>query len=208
MPLTLMTAQGDMSSGLLPSDTAFQYGSSGSAGAPTAVGGPRVLLNKQFFAQSAPKVPGGTGADNVLAVYSIPANTFDAAGRSVTIRAVGSIATGTHTKDVKIIFNATTAVVGSTVTGGTTIADTGSYATTGATGFMLEATVTKDGAAGTNTQTGVNVANLIGATSPALLAPVAITATENAAILVAVTGNAGTTAADIGLNLLEIVGRC
>src|ERR1700732_4483150 len=108
----LWSAQGDVST--LPSETVFQYGNSVANGPPQATGGPRILLNKQNFAQAAPVNPGATGADNVLAVYSLPANTFDIAGRSISIRAMGSIATGTNNKTVKIIFNPATAVVGST----------------------------------------------------------------------------------------------
>lgn len=211
MPAIFLTEQGDLSGAALPSDTAFQYGGSVVNGPPQALGGPRVLLNKQNFAQAAPQNPGATGADNVLAVYSLPANTFDAAGRSISIRAFGSIATGTNNKTVKIIFNPATAVVGSTVgASGSTIASTGVYATTGATGFSLEAIVTKDSATA-NKQTGINVQNIIGATTSTadgLLSPVAITAVESASILIAVTGNAGTTATDIGLLLLEVTARC
>lgn len=208
MPVTFMTAQGDLSSVGLPSDTSFQYGASGATGPAQALGGPRVLLNKQFFPQATPKNPGATGADNVLAIYSLPANTFDIAGRSISIRAVGSLANNTNAKTIKLIFNATTAVVGSTVTGGSTIASTGAFVTGVATGFSVEGEVFKTGVTGSNTQTGVNTYNMVGATSAVLLAPVAITATENKAILIAVTGNAATTATDIGLLLLEVTARC
>jgi hypothetical protein len=208
MPLTLFTAQGDTSSAGLPSDTSFAYGASGATGPAQAVGGPRVLLSKQFFPQAAPKNPGATGADNVLAVYSLPANTFDTSGRSISIRAVGLLANNANVKTVKLIFNATTAVVGSTVTGGSTVASTSTFSTAVATGFSIEGEVFKTGVAGANTQTGVNSYNLVGATSVQLLAPVAATAAENKAILIAVTGNAATTATDIGLLLLEVTARC
>src|ERR1700729_3196625 len=201
MPLILYTAQGDTSSASLPSDTAFQYGSSDLTGPAQAVGGPRILLNKQNFAAATPKNPGATAADNVLAVYSIPANTFDNAGRTVAVRAMGSLAANGNTKTIKIIFNPSTAVVGSTVgSGGTTIASTGAFATSAGAAFALEALVVKDSTTA-NKQTGVNVQNLVGVTNAQMLAPAAITATESGAILVAVTGNAATTAADIGLVL-------
>lgn len=206
MPAILWSEQGDLAS--LPSDTSFQYGGSVVNGPPQATGGARIQLLKTLFAQAAPQNPGATGADNVLAVYSLPANTFDTASRSIKIRAVGSFAGNTNAKTVKIIFNATTAVVGSTVTGGSTIASTGAYVVGTATGFSIEAEVYKLGAAGSNTQTGVNASNLVGATNAAILAPVAITAKENANILIAVTGNAATTATDIGLLVLEVTARC
>jgi hypothetical protein len=148
--------------------------------------------------------PGATGADNVLAVFSIPANAFSAAGKMVSITANGSFAANGNTKTVKIIFNPATAVVGSTVgSGGTTIASTGAVATNNA-GWQLSASVTKYGIANSNTQLGVNLQNQAGATAVAILAPADITAVENAAILVAVTGDAATTATDILLNLLQV----
>lgn len=148
--------------------------------------------------------PGATGADNVLAVYSIPAGAFSAAGKMVTITANGSFAGNGDTKTVKIIFNPATAVVGSTVgTGGTTIASTGAVATNGG-GWQLSAAVTKYGAAGSNTQLGVNLQNQSGAAADVLLAPAAITAVESGAILIAVTANAATTATDVLLSMLQI----
>lgn len=204
-----LTAQGDISSTAFPGEFTFQYGNSISIGPAQATGGPRVLLNKQAFSASAPQSPGATGADNVLAVYSLPGLTFDIANRSLRIRAVGEVANNTNSKTIKIIFNPATAVVGSTVgTGGTTIASTGAYTTTGATGFSIEGEVIKIGATGSNTQVGLNMDNQIGATVPALLVPVAITAVESANILIAITGNAGTTATDIGLCLMEVSARC
>jgi hypothetical protein len=148
--------------------------------------------------------PGATGADNVLAVYSIPANSFDQAGRGVTITAMGGYAANGNTKTVKIIVGAASAVVGSTIgSGGTTIASTGAVTTNGA-GFSLQASVFKYGAAGSNTQQGIHNGTQSGSAVAALITPSALTLVESAPILVAVTGNAATTATDIALNLLEV----
>lgn len=147
--------------------------------------------------------PGATGADNVLAVYAIPANTFDTEGRTIYLSAFGSFAANTNNKRLKIIFNPTAAVVGSTVSGGTTICDTGTVATNG-TGWAIQANVYKYGAAGSNTQLGIHQQAQIGAAVASLLVPQALTATESGMILIAVTGNATTTATDILLNRLEI----
>lgn len=148
--------------------------------------------------------PAATGADNVLAVFSIPAGAFSVAGKMVIITAAGSFATNGNTKELKIIFNPATAVVGSTVgNGGTTIADSGAV-TTSAGGWALGATVTKYGAAGSNTQIGVNTISQTKSTVDALLAPAAITAIESGAILIAITGNATTTATDILFNMLQV----
>ena len=208
MALTFMTAQGDVSSTGMPSDVSFQYGSSDLVGPALAFGGPRILLNKQNFPAASPVNPGATGADNVLAVYSLPANTLDAGGRTISVRAMGSLAGNTNSKTLKIIFNPSTAVVGSTVgSGGTTIAATNAFATGSGVAWAIEGMVIKDSSTA-NRQTSLNPINAIGAGTSNLTAPTAITANESAAILIAVTGNAATTATDIGLILMEVTARC
>ena len=158
-------------------------------------------INRQLSAAGVS--PGATGADNVLAVYSLPANAFDVLGRGLGITAQGSFGATGNNKRVKIIFNATTAVVGSTVTGGTTVADTGTVTTNGG-GWSVQANVFKYGAAGSNTQIGLHQQCQVGAAVSALLAPALITATESGSILIAITGNATTTASDIVFNFAEI----
>ena len=189
--------KGNVPWGFSPNSSATQFGSG--LAAAREVG----TINLQL--SSAGISPGATAADNVLAFYSIPAGSFDAATRGIYITAVGSFATGTNTKQIKIIFNPATAVVGSTVgSGGTTIADSGSYNTTGACAWQLTAAVYKYGVAGSNTQFGIHYSAQIAAVTRALVVPTAITAVESGAILIAVTGAAGTTASDILFNFLEI----
>jgi hypothetical protein len=148
--------------------------------------------------------PGATAADNVLAVFSIPANSFDQAGRGIAISAAGGFGATTNNKRVKIIIGAVSAVVGSTIgSGGTTIADTGTVATNGG-GWQLQASVFKYGAAGSNTQAAVHNQAQMGSATAALLAPSALTLAENLPILVAVTGNATTATTDIALGVLEV----
>ena len=161
-----------------------------------------VTVNASGIAASA------TGADNVLAVFSIPANTFDGisnTNRGLSFVAIGSSGGNTNNKRVKIIYNATTAVVGSAVSGGTLIADTGTFSSSGAA-WSLAAQVFKYGAAGSNTQLAIHNAAQVGAAVSALIAPQAVTAVESGSILVAVTGNAATTASDISLNFFEPMG--
>ena len=148
--------------------------------------------------------PTGTGVDNVLAVYSLPANSFDGIGnRGLTLTAAGAFGSDGNNKRVKIIFNPSAAVVGSTVSGGTTIADTGTVATNGG-GWNLQGSIFKYGVAGSNTQIAVNnSAQAGGAVSP-LLASGAITAVETAPILMCVTGNAAVSTGDIILYWFEI----
>jgi hypothetical protein len=147
--------------------------------------------------------PGSTGNDNVLAAFSIPANAFDIAGRGIVINAQGSLVNNANTKRLKIIFGATTAVIGSAVSGGTAIADSGSVTTIGG-GWSLQASVFKTGNPGSNTQMGLHQQTQLGATVSSLVAPSALTAVESGAILVAVTGAAGTATTDITFNFLQI----
>lgn len=147
--------------------------------------------------------PGTTANDNVLMAFTLPANSFDILGRGITLTAQGSFGATGNNKRVKLIANATTAVVGSAVTGGTTIADTGTVATNGG-GWSVQANVFKTGAAGSNTQLGLHQQAQIGAAVAAMLAPTAIAAVESGPILFALCGNATTAATDILANFLEV----
>ena len=148
--------------------------------------------------------PGSTGNDNVLAAWMIPANLFKSAGVGLQITVMGSVANNTNNKRIKIIAGATTAVVASAVVGGVTIADTGTYATTGQAGFQICAQIFKYGAGGSNTQIALHQNALIGSMNGALLPPAILTLTESASFLMAVTDNATTTTTDIFLNWAEI----
>jgi hypothetical protein len=184
-----------------PSAVATQFGSGVGSGAMFLEEG---NINRQVFG-AAGVSPGGLAADNVIAMFSIPANCFDVAGRGINVTACGKTVTSGTTKDIKIIFGCTTAVVGSTVTGGTTVTDTGSF--TGAAsvgGWQINANIFKFGAAGSNTQYGQTTGIVTGTTHLGINAPVFPTAPENAAILIAVTGNTNTTVTDIVLNFFEV----
>jgi hypothetical protein len=164
--------------------------------------------NLSMQVSSAGLSPGATGADNVIAAFSIPANVFDQAGRCLYFTAQGSFAANGHNKDLKIIFNPASATVGSTVGGsGTTLIDTGTVTQSGG-GWLLEAMVVKYGAANANTQFGLPLGVVTGTTHGGLgtgtTSAQLITATENGAILVAVTGNATTTKTDILLNYFQV----
>jgi hypothetical protein len=148
--------------------------------------------------------PNATGADNVIAVYALPPNAFDAAGRGITIRAVGSFAANGNTKRVKLFFNPASAVIGSTIgASGTLLADTGAVATNNG-GWSLSGGVYKYGGIGSNTQLCVSNDAQAGVVSTGVVIPALATAVESAAILIAVTGNCTTTATDIVFNFLDI----
>lgn len=159
-------------------------------------------LNTQTFGQTANE-PSATGGDYVLAVFSLPASTLASAGQGLTIRASGNYASTTNAKTNKIIWNPSAAVVGSTVTGGTTVATTGALTQSG-TGWFLESVVFKSGS---NTQiTQQTPASAVGAVNLGAGVPAYPTATDTGAILIAVTGNAATATSDINLNLFTVSG--
>lgn len=147
--------------------------------------------------------PGGTAVDSVLAVFSLPANFFDKAGRSLTIEAFGNFAANANTKTVKLWFNATTAVVGAAITGGTLLATTGAVATNNG-GYSVSGNVTKRGAANSNTQVTTSNGAMAGAAAAGVSLAAEAVAVENAPILIAVTGNAATAVGDIIHALLQI----
>ena len=191
------SAIGDIQWNRLPNTTGAQFGSG--AGSIVEEG----TLSKQALGTAVS--PGATGSDYVLAVYSLPASSLDVAGRGVLITAQGSFGATGNNKTIKLIWGATTAVVGSAVTGGTTIATTGVVATNGG-GWAIAANVFKYGVTGSNTQLGLHQQSQTGGTVSALQAPTALTAVESGAILIAVTGNAATATSDILHNFLLVQG--
>ena len=131
--------------------------------------------------------PGGTGQDYVVASFSLPANSLDGiSNRILQFSASGNLAANSNNKTMKLFFNCTTATVGSAVTGGTTIATT-SVSTGSGVGWMLTATVAKYGAPNSNTQIYQETGTIVGTVHGGLGVAGAITATENAPILCAVT---------------------
>ena len=188
-------------SGYDPSTVATQFGSS--TGTFLEEGN----LYREAFLAAGAVVPAATAADNVLAVYSIPANALDGfsgTNRGLTITAAGTFANNANTKTAKIIFAPATAVVGSTVgTGGMTLATTGATSA-GNVGWSLSANVFKVGAANSNTQYAQEMGVIIGTNHGGMGVAVYPTATENAPILIAITGNAATATADILLNFVEV----
>ncbi len=150
--------------------------------------------------------PGSIGNDNVLMSFTLSPNAFDGAAgtnRGLNIAVSGSFGATGNNKEVKIWWGCTTAIVGSAVTGGVAVADSGVVTTNGG-GWALMANIFKYGAPNSNTQLGVHTQAQMGAVVSALLAPVNLTATENAAIIIAVTGNATTVTSDIVLNWVDI----
>jgi hypothetical protein len=164
------------------------------------------VLYKAAYASGSGVSPGATAADNVIGTYTLPANTLNVPGVGgdngpmLRIRAFGHFAANGNNKTVKIIFNPATAALGATVgSGGTTLLSSGVVAIN-ALGFVLEAWVMKVGLPNANTQVGGQVTNIVGATIVSPPVSVYPAAVENADILIAITGNAATTATDIVLD--------
>ena len=197
---SILTSTGDMPLSAQSSSSATIFGGGGYPnGATMNEGG-----NMYRYLSGTGVSPGATGADSVLAVFSMPANSFDITGREIFVSAMGGFASNTNVKRVKLWWGATTAVVGSTISGGTLIADTGNYSTTGAVGWSIAASVFN--ISGVNAQLGIHVSSQMGSAIGPLLSPVTLSANESAAILIAVTGNATTTASDIVCNGFVVTG--
>ena len=147
--------------------------------------------------------PGATGADKILALATIPPNGFDIANRGIAILVAGN-APNNNTKTAKVILNPTAPVLGATVSGGTTIANLTATGAGSTGGWQLQANLFKYGLTGSNTQIALHEAGQAGSILGTLSSPSLTTLAENAAIVVAVTGNATTTATDIVFNFLQI----
>ena len=174
----------------------FNAGIISAAGASTGTIQAAGMINRQV--SSTGVSPGGTAGDYVLASYALPASVFDVAGREIVIIGYGNYAANGSTKEVKIYVNCATATVGSLVTGGTVIGDAGAVTTSGG-GWRLSASVVKYGAGASNTQVSVQNTGL-----SSISASQNLSMTENGTILIAVTGNATSTATDIVFKLLTI----
>lgn len=149
--------------------------------------------------------PAGITNDYVIAVYSLPANSLSLSGKGLEITASGNLGNDAQVKRVKIIMNPTSATLGSIVSGGTTVGDTGSV-TAANVGWVLQSQLYKYGAAGSNTQIAQFLDGSVGLTSLGVGLAAAITGNESGAILFAVTGNATTSVGDISLYNVNIEG--
>lgn len=142
--------------------------------------------------------PAATAGDYVVGVFSLPADAFDQANRCFNAEAWVGFGSNGDTKRWKIFFNPSAAVVGSLITGGTLMFDSGAITTSGGSANG-SGRVVKRGAPGSNTQT-----VLTGSVSSDAAASVDTTAIETAPILVAVTINCTTTASDCVLEDFEV----
>lgn len=153
--------------------------------------------------------PASITNDNVLAAYTVPANSLSAAGKGLEITVAGNFPlTDTQAKRVKLIWNPTSAVVGSAVATNTTsflLGDTGSTTNAGVpAGWIIQSQVYKYGVAGSNTQIGQETGVIVGAIHGGCGLASALTTNESLPILIAVTGNATSSVGDIALYNINI----
>ncbi len=152
--------------------------------------------------------PASITNDNVLAVYTLPASSLNAAGKGVEVTAAGNLGNDSQAKRLKLVWNPTAAVVGSAVATNSTsflLGDTGSTTNAGsACGWCIEGQVYKYGAAGSNTQIGQEIGVIVGSTHGGMGLAAALTTNESLPILIAVTGNATTSVGDISLYNINI----
>ena len=190
----------------LSGTNAFTGANTFTLGGSTGTFGTEGNLNVQVSAAGVSPAAGsaGTPADLVMATYTVPAAAFSAAGKGITVMAAGSFGATANVKLVKLWVNPATAVVGATIgASGVLICSTASVTTNG-TGWQIEGSLFKYGAAGSNTQIGLHNQAQVGAAVASMLAPNLVTATESGAVLVAITGYASTTVTDILFNFLQV----
>ena len=190
----------------LSGTNAFTGANTFTLGGSTGTFGTEGNLNTQFSITGLNPAAGsaGTPADLVMATYTVPAAAFSAAGKGIVITAAGSFGATANVKLVKLWVNPATAVVGATIgASGVLICSTASVTTNG-TGWQIEGSLFKYGAAGSNTQIGLHNQAQVGAAVASMLAPNLVTATESGAVLVAITGYASTTVTDVVFNFLQV----
>ena len=191
MPLPLFsTTIGDVLTNALPSDTACLAGGATAAGGTVKESGN--LWNQTPQGGLAPAAAAG---NYIVALATVPASAFSAAGKTITISAQGNFAANANNKTISIVVNPTAPAVGSVVSGGTTIASTGTVATNGSA-WEIGCDIVKTGALGSNTQSALHFAAQVGAVVAALTQCQSLTLAENAAITVAVVINNATAASD------------
>lgn len=174
-------------------------------GFPVGGDGPGLLPSGNVNVQVSSAGAGNAAdtTDDVLFVYTLPANAFDQANRQLNLLVCGKLAANANSKRAKIYYGCTSAAVGSAVVGGTVIADTGATNGNGV-GWQLSAQITKYGAGGSNTQISQSQP-IVGNAHGGVSVPVLLTAPENAPIIIAVTGSsAASGAGDVLGQLLDV----
>ena len=152
------------------------------AGVKSAFGGGTATFNLSGNISSQPSAAGvgntNDTTEDTLFSFSLPASSLDVPGRALFITAFGTFANNSHSKHARLYF-------------GSEVIDTGANTTTGGLGWVLEMTIMKTGAS-TQTISSQSIAGTVhgGCTQQAGAE------TDTAAILIKVTGQTGTAAAN------------
>lgn len=189
--------------------------SSGTAfGVPTTISQAAIMRASGNFYRNILTVangiqPSATGADKIVDAFTIPAGTFDSAGRGFVATVYGTFGATGNNKLIKVILGATNtnpATNGTvTVTGGTTIGSTGTLTTNGG-GLVLTCQLFKTGAAASNTQESMTTGIVAGSTHAGCGSWTDQTFTEANAQLLVVTVNLTTATTDFTYQGMELTG--
>ena len=149
----------------------------------------------------------GDAADDVLASYTLPRSSLDAARRGLRITAKGRTGPTSNDKRVKLWFDAK--ISEGLVVGGSVIADSGEWVDTtipnNNVGWQLSSNVFKLGSPGSNTQYGQGSA-ILGGIHIGVSLPVFPAGIEAGAIVIALTGSSYSSGAanDLVANWFEV----
>jgi hypothetical protein len=164
-------------------------------------------MNSQFSIQriTGASAPGSITNDNVLAILTVPANIFGPLVGEIAelaFQASGLFGVNGDNKTLKAILNPINPVVGQAVVGGTTLLTTGVVAQSGG-GWNMNGCIVRTGV---NTQLFLNEGTVVGTTHQGTTAAQALAMADSAAIVVVITGNAGTLVGDLNLQYAEMYG--
>ena len=162
-----------------------------------------------FYAAAGTALAGNAAVttNTVLVSVQIPAFAFDGIqNRIASLTAAGTFASNNNNKQINVYFGSDVQTVGQpVVTTNTTLIAPSGVVTTNGGGWSLQAQVMKYGAAGSNTQQGVNQGIIAGSTHLGTSAPVALTANEALPLYLTITGASSTSgnANDVVLQQVE-----
>ena len=147
--------------------------------------------------------PAFLSSDVVLALYTIPANTFDITGRTVTATAWGGFASDATSKHCKLWFSPNIQTVSTTISGGTLLADTLATTSNGG-GWWVSGNITNTSVASTLSYTSNGA--MAGAVSAGMSAPGTTVSATTSPSYITVTGSATNSSTSILLYLFQVTG--
>jgi hypothetical protein len=144
--------------------------------------------------------PAFIGADIVVAVYAIPANSLDVANRMITAQAWGGFSADATSKHVKMFFSPNIQTASTTISGGTVMADT-LATTSNSGGWYVSGNIFNIGA---NTQLITSNGAIAGSAHSGMTAPSVTTGTTTSALYISVTCNNTAATTSSVFNLMTV----